>query len=70
VLRFYHLVPFVNYGRFPNAIYFGDQSRRSLRELNVNLKQNVKVFELHATFAERMATKVDGIGRLPIISAR
>ena len=49
----------------PNAIYFEDHSRCSLRERNVNLKQNVEIFELHATFAERMATKVDGIGREP-----
>jgi len=49
----------------PNAIYFGDHSRFSLRESNVNLKQNVEVCELHATFAERMATKVDRIVLTP-----
>jgi len=27
--------------------------------------QNVEIFELHATFAERMATKIDGIGLEP-----
>ena len=44
--------------REPNAIYFENHSRRSLRERNVNLEQNVGIFELHATFAERMATLV------------
>jgi len=51
-----------------NVIYFGDHSRRSLRERNVNLKQNLGIFELHATFAERMATKADCIGLVPFRS--
>jgi len=53
----------------PNAIYFGDHSRRSLRERNVNLKQNLEIFELHATFAERMATKADGVQWTPTSQA-
>jgi len=39
------------------GIYFGDHSRRSLRERNINIKPNVEILELHATFAERMATE-------------
>ena len=51
-----------------NAIYFGDPSRRWLRERNMNRKQNVEICELHATFAERMATKVDVIRLAPFRS--
>ena len=43
------------------AIYIGDHCRRSLRERNVNLDQNVGERAIHATFAERMATIVTGI---------
>ena len=45
-----------------DAIYSEDHSRCSLRERNMNLMQNVEISELHSTFAERMATQVDGIG--------
>jgi len=31
----------------------------------VNLKYYMEIFEPNATFAERMATKVDGIGLAP-----
>ena len=43
------------------VINFGDHSRRPLRERNVNLKENGGLFELYATFAGRLGSKVDGI---------